>query len=244
MASLLPFRFKAGGTTNGAMGPISSAGSHHHRSTTKSSQKPFKSRHLSKSALKDIAKGKVEKGVRKTPHQQMKSKLDRKNQAKQRRLTKDAQLARTNSVFTGREGAPRIVAVLDLIGNGGAEKAVGKLNESIDFEGGLSESGVVRVGVERFKQSILYMCVKRRLLDVLDACRVADFVVLVLSVTEEVDEFGEELLRAIGDQGISNVVAVAEVFAELIHLLEHVTNNTRALIASSPLRSGPQYSSH
>lgn len=30
---------------------------HHHRSTTKSSNKPYKSRHASKSALKDKAKG-------------------------------------------------------------------------------------------------------------------------------------------------------------------------------------------
>lgn len=32
---------------------------HHHRSTTKQEHKPYKSRHASKSALKDAAKGRM-----------------------------------------------------------------------------------------------------------------------------------------------------------------------------------------
>ncbi|KAG9976147.1 hypothetical protein KCU98_g10912, partial [Aureobasidium melanogenum] len=58
-------------------------GEHHHRSTTKQSHKPYKSKHMSKGAIKDKNKGKVEsvgfeRGTRKTPHQQMMSKLDRR----------------------------------------------------------------------------------------------------------------------------------------------------------------------
>jgi pre-rRNA-processing protein TSR1 len=184
---------------------------HSHRSTTKVLQKPFKSRHLSKSALKDIAKGKIEKGVRKTAHQQMMSKMDRRNQAKQKRLTKEKENDKKTSVFNGRDGAPRIVAVVSLAGEGAAERAVASLNKSLDLqEPVVPEKGMVTVHVERFKQNVLYYCVQRRLLDVLDACRIADFVVLVLSATEEVDEYGEELLKAVENQGISNVVAVAE----------------------------------
>lgn len=52
MASL-PFRFKAGG--NGTM--PASVESHSHKSTTKVSHKPFKSRKATKGALKEIAKG-------------------------------------------------------------------------------------------------------------------------------------------------------------------------------------------
>src|SRR5438045_182427 len=55
---LLPLRFRTGGTgstTN--MAPIPTSVHHHHRSTTKQSQKPFKSRFASKNALKDLAKG-------------------------------------------------------------------------------------------------------------------------------------------------------------------------------------------
>ena len=184
---------------------------HHHRSTTKVSQKPYKSRHLSKSALKDIAKGKIEKGVRRTQHQQVMSKFDRKNQAKQKRLNKDKEHERKSNVFNGKDGAPRIVAIVNLAGDGAAERAVEKLNKSLDIEEAVTpERGMVRVHVDRFKQNILYYCVKQQLIDILDACRVADFVVIVLSATEEVDEYGEELLKAVENQGISNVVAVAE----------------------------------
>jgi hypothetical protein len=53
----LPYRFKAGGSgAKENMAPIYTS-SHHHRSTTKQSHKPFKPRFTSKGALKDIAKG-------------------------------------------------------------------------------------------------------------------------------------------------------------------------------------------
>lgn len=47
----IPFRFKAGG----GMAPM--AEQHHHRSTTKVYHKPFKSKHATKGAIKDLAKG-------------------------------------------------------------------------------------------------------------------------------------------------------------------------------------------
>jgi pre-rRNA-processing protein TSR1 len=53
VASSIPFRFKAGGSGNGKMAPEN----HHHRSTTKQSKKGFKSRHATKSALKEVSKG-------------------------------------------------------------------------------------------------------------------------------------------------------------------------------------------
>jgi hypothetical protein len=53
----LPLRFKAGGTDSKTNMASTPAGAHHHRSTTKQIQKPFKSRFASKSALKDLAKG-------------------------------------------------------------------------------------------------------------------------------------------------------------------------------------------
>jgi pre-rRNA-processing protein TSR1 len=53
VASSIPFRFKAGGSGNGNMAPEN----HHHRSTTKQGKKGFKSRHATKSALKEVSKG-------------------------------------------------------------------------------------------------------------------------------------------------------------------------------------------
>jgi pre-rRNA-processing protein TSR1 len=50
----IPFRFKAG--SGGNMAPMTTQ-QHHHRSTTKQSQKGFKTRHASKGALKELSKG-------------------------------------------------------------------------------------------------------------------------------------------------------------------------------------------
>ena len=49
----IPFRFKAGGSSSGTMAPEN----HHHRSTTKQNKKTFKSRHATKSSLKELSKG-------------------------------------------------------------------------------------------------------------------------------------------------------------------------------------------
>lgn len=58
VASSLPFRFKSGGDGNSSgSGSSMAPEQHHHRSTTKQAQKPFKSRHATKSALKERSKG-------------------------------------------------------------------------------------------------------------------------------------------------------------------------------------------
>jgi pre-rRNA-processing protein TSR1 len=69
--------------------------------------------------------------------------------------------------------------------------------------------------VERFKQKIQWIVLKRDLFPVLDACKVADFVVLVLSANREVDEHGELILRSIEAQGISNAIPVVQVISFL-----------------------------
>ncbi|KAJ5089741.1 Ribosome biogenesis protein tsr1 [Penicillium argentinense] len=186
---------------------------HHHRSTTKVSHKPFKSgKHASKSALKDQAKGKIEneRGTRKTPHQQLKSKLDRRNTARQRQQLKHQEKAQATSIFSGQNGAPRHVAVVPLSVDIDVIAAVRALNESVDVSAEIFAEGASRVRIDRFKQSLLYVPSKHDLLNALDVCRLADFVVLVLSSEVEVEEEGELLLRSIESQGISNVLAVVQ----------------------------------
>jgi pre-rRNA-processing protein TSR1 len=153
----------------------------------------------------------VDRGVRKTAHQQMMSKFDRRNQAKQKRLLNHQQHTKAISIFSGKDSAPRIVAVVPLCDDVNIATAIAKLNSSVDMNETVPENGLLRVSVERFKQNIAYLTVKRDLVAVLDACRLADFVVLVLSATEEVDSFGELLIKSIQTQGISNVVTVVEV---------------------------------
>ncbi|QUC23014.1 uncharacterized protein UV8b_07255 [Ustilaginoidea virens] len=190
---------------------------HSHRPTTKVSHKPFKSKAASKHELRDRAKGRVpgERGQRKTPHQQVMSKFDRRNQAKQARLTKHKEHLKDTSVFAGKDGAPRIVAVVPLCADCDAAFAVKQLNASLDIavdvvKGSGSSSSSFRVSVDRFKQKIQYIPLQRDLTACLDAARVADFVVVILSAREEVDPLGELILRSIESQGLSTLFTLVQ----------------------------------
>ena len=187
---------------------------HHHRSTTKVSHKPFKSRHATKNLIRNLAKGKVEgtetNSHRKTPHQQVMSKFDRKNQARQIRQIKHQQNVKSSSVFAGQNGAPRIIAVVPLCEDMDAVAGIQKLNQAVDAESLWPMEGHMRVKVDRFKQNLVYVPVGRDYMNALDACRLADFVVLLLSPTEEPGEEGELLLKTVEGQGVSNVLTMVQ----------------------------------
>lgn len=187
---------------------------HHHRSTTKVSHKPFKSRHATKSLIRNLAKGKIEgtgtKPNRKTPHQQVMSKFDRKNQARQIRQVKHQQNIKSTHIFAGQNGSPRVIAVVPLCEDMDAVAAIQKLNQAVDAESHWPLEGHMRVRVDRFKQNLVYVPVRRHLISALDACRSADFVVLLLSPTEEPGEEGELLLKTIEGQGVSNVLTMVQ----------------------------------
>ncbi|KAL3449709.1 hypothetical protein BJX65DRAFT_271689 [Aspergillus insuetus] len=194
------------------MAPIST-GQHHHRSTTKVSHKSFKAGHASKRALKDKAKGKVERaerGTRKTPHQQLMSKLDRRNQARQKQQNKQQERAQATSIFSGSHGAPRHVAIVPLSVDIDTTAIVRALNESVDASSDGALDAISRVRVDRFRQNLQYIPAKYDLMSALDACRMADFVIVAVSAEVEVEEQGELLLRSIEGQGISNVIGMVQ----------------------------------
>lgn len=206
LASALPFRFRAGGSSAPSSAPTM-ADHYSHRPTTKQVNKAFKSRHASKSSLKNEQKGKVEgweQGSRKTPQQQVLSKMQRRNRAKQLRQNHAQDRGDKASVFTGRDAAPRIIAVVSLCDDVSIEKVTGELVASVEGDDidWLSSS----IYVPRFKQKVRFLTPQRSVLQCLDSCRVADFVLFVLSANQEVDELGEELLRSIEAQGVSTVL--------------------------------------
>nr|UWK20460.1 ribosomal biogenesis protein [Trichoderma deliquescens] len=190
---------------------MSAAVQHSHRPTTKVTHKPFKSKAASKHELRDRAKGRVpnEKGSRKTPHQQVMSKFDRRNQAKQNRLTKHKEHLKENSIFSGKDAAPRIVAVIPLCSDGDAKAAIQSLNSSLDIDADLSASNF-QVPVDRFKQKLQYVALERDLGACLDAASAADFIVVVLSASVEVDELGELILRSVESQGMSTLFTLVQ----------------------------------
>ncbi|KAF3933372.1 hypothetical protein ABW19_dt0205231 [Dactylella cylindrospora] len=186
--------------------------SYHYCSGTKHGYKLFKSRHATKGQLAKQNKGKIEKtkGIRQSPAQSLKSKLDRRNQARQKQIQKAIERAKEDKIFDGRNGVPRIVAVVPLCADTYAETVLNCLNAALDLEPNKYPTGVHTVGVDRFKQKLQYIIPERKLLPVLDACKFADFVFFILSATQEVDEIGEALLRAIEWQGVSTVVSLVQ----------------------------------
>jgi pre-rRNA-processing protein TSR1 len=138
------------------------------------------------------------------------SKIDRRNRAKQMRINKDHEHAKSSNVFAGKDGAPRITALIPLCSDVSTAAAVRSLNSSLDIEEEVPEAGWTRTSIDRFKQKVQYLIVKRDLLAALDACRVADFVVFILSAHEEVDAEGELILKSVESQGISNTFTVVQ----------------------------------
>lgn len=137
------------------------------------------------------------------------SKLDRRNQAKQRQQTKHKEHLRETSVFAGKDGAPRNVAVIPLCADADAAAAVRCLNQSLDLEEDAA-LGTTRVSIDRFKQKVQYITLPRDLTACLDAARVADFVVFILSAEVEVDDLGELILRSVESQGLSTLFTVVQ----------------------------------
>jgi len=153
--------------------------------------------------------GRIERGQRKTIHQQAMSKLDRRNQNKQRQLEKAREHANQTSIFAGKDGAPRNVAVIPLCADGDAAAAIKSMNESVDIETEI-QNGPFRVPVDRFKQKLQYIPLTRDLTACLDAARVADFIILILSAEEEVDDLGELIIRSIEGQGMSTMFTMVQ----------------------------------
>lgn len=209
----LPYRFRAGGSGNTtAMAPTTST-AHHHRSTTKIDHKPFKSRFASKSALKDKAKGKIEtrsaeRGQRKTPNQQVMSKFARRNQAKQLRTHHKDKREGEEHIFQGADGAAKHIAIIPLSNTTDPYSAIRALNNSVDLVIPETSSGTVPVRVDRFRRNLHYLPASFDLLNALDVCKLADWIVLVLDAEQTFDEEEDMFLRALEGQGITNVTAV------------------------------------
>ena len=66
--------------------------------------------------------------------------------------------------------------------------------------------------MDKFRQKFTFFYTSRNLWEILEATKVADFIVLIYSPDEEVDEFGELCLASILAQGVPSVVNVVANF--------------------------------
>ncbi|KAI9298993.1 DUF663-domain-containing protein [Neoconidiobolus thromboides FSU 785] len=177
----------------------------HHRATTKQVNKKFKSKHSSKNALRDLAKGKVNAiKLAKGKLAGDLNKSDRKNQSKMQLKNKQLKLDELNQLFNGKLGITKLVAVVPLCEDVSSLDLIGKLFNSSKQQLPESFTSSVTLQSDILKHKLQFQILPRDLYTILDGVKVADFVIFVLSATKEVDQFGELCISSIQAQGIPN----------------------------------------
>ncbi|KAF9444780.1 ribosome biogenesis protein tsr1 [Macrolepiota fuliginosa MF-IS2] len=187
--------------------------SFHHRSTLKQQNKVFKSKHATRRSLKDAAKGKIARTSPKAPtsnNAAAQLRLNRRNNAKQAQSKKRGAIVSATRIFSGVDGAPRIVAVIPLTEDVSPRDTIVALAESLEVSAEeCPQDGLWKMKADRFKTSLQFRPVLyRNFYDALDACKVADYVIFALSPTVEVNTWGDTLLRSLQAQGLPEVVSV------------------------------------
>lgn len=190
---------------------------HHHRSSIRNGHKTFKSKHSSKGALKRLHKGKVEREVASNKALKGESKLQRRNKAKQIRTQKVMAALENRRLFEGANGAEKIVTIIPLTEDCNPQDAVEKLFASAEVQQ-LSgdenyipgEPSVKNYYVKQYKCNLKVIIPDlNNFMDILDAAKIADYVVFQLSgVTEVEQDLGEQIIRALELQGIASYLGV------------------------------------
>jgi pre-rRNA-processing protein TSR1 len=136
------------------------------------------------------------------------SKLARRNQAKQLRMHHKDKREGEEHIFQGVDGAAKHVAVVPLSSEIDVQFALSCLNESVDVPKSDTSSAAISVRVDRFRRNLLYLPAKFDLLNALDICKLADWVVFVLDAEQTFGEEEDLFLKSLEGQGITNVTAV------------------------------------
>ncbi|RUS21181.1 hypothetical protein BC937DRAFT_93407 [Endogone sp. FLAS-F59071] len=151
------------------------------------------------------------------------TKADRRNAAKLFQQKKREELVRSNRLFEGRHGAPKIVAVVPLCPDVDAEATVARLYTSLGQEAPANPGLKILkcVVADRFKQKHQFIPLRRNFVDIIDAFKVADFAILLMSADIEVDKFGLLCLSAVQSQGLVSVVPVVQHLENVIPKLRN-----------------------
>lgn len=185
--------------------------SFHHRSSLKQSNKPYKSKFTSKGELKIKNKGKVNRSLHSAARRNEISKADRRNAAKIAQNKKRQEIININRLFSGSNGAPKIVAVIPLCPDVNSVYVTKKFFSSVEQEYPINSNGEpVVLKSERFKQKIQFIQCRRNINEILDSVKVADYAMFVVSSEVEVDKFGDLTLLSIKSQGVPTVITVAQ----------------------------------
>ena len=160
-------------------------------------------RHRSKGAVDNDNKGRIGiKAITKSKKAAI-SKRDRRNQLNQHRAKKKAEILALKRSIGGAQSPPLLTAIIDL--QNADSHAVKHLTETLktcadDIVATENPRGDLHLACPRFKQRFAFVTPKKNdMHEILDACKVSDAVIMVVSVEEELDE---TLLAAVLAQGI------------------------------------------
>lgn len=153
------------------------------------------------------------------------TKASRKNTAEQYRKAKSQQLQKKLDPFTGPDAAPRTVALVPLCEGLDVASARAAIFQSIEDESctGADSSSSVFYD-KRTKQCVACLTAERNFLQLLDNCRLADYICFILSADVPVDDLGLSLIRAAEAQGIAGVKFVVQVRDAKGHLAKLTTD--------------------
>jgi len=185
---------------------------HSHRpASMHQANKPFKSKHATKGQLKEQSKGKVNRNKVAGTQKKVSTKADRRNAAKLAQKSKREEIAKLNRSVGGTHGSSKLIAVISLCEDVDAKLVFEKIVSHPDLIAATEPKArcPASVNMEKFRQKFTFFYVEHDLPAILEACRVADYLVLAFSTEEEVDKFGELCLAAILAQGVPSVVSVA-----------------------------------
>jgi len=181
----------------------------------KQSNKPFKSKFASKGSIKRKNKGRISKKSslkqNATAGQEHLNREQRRNRANQMRKKKKDAILQQKRI--GREGVPKIVAILPLGENTDIYQIREKLfrDQSNCENARLPPSYVPHTyKLDHFKQRITVFEVMRETRAVLDAAKVADILLFVVNAEDGVDERGKLFLSLLRAQGFCSSIVVVQ----------------------------------
>ena len=142
------------------------------------------------------------------------SRVDRRNAARVNQKKKRSEVMALQRLIGGASGAPKIVAVIPLCPDIDPLHVASSILSHDDVETfdeiDGKRPGQRTVFLTRLKQRLTVLVPPPRdLFAVLDAAKVADFVLFLYSTTVEVDDFGELIQTALFAQGMPSTINVA-----------------------------------
>lgn len=181
---------------------------HHHRSSLKQKNKPFKG---GSGSSRSKSRGRVERitstgGGTSKPGRTLNaaalSKADRRNQAKLLAAAKRTELVQERKLFAGRQGTPRTVAIVPL----SPSVELGAVLEQFQCQAGRTEY------IEAHRQNLRWMLAPFEDWSVLDRLATADILLFVVHAADSSDLSMQayEFLSVLRAQGVSSALALIQ----------------------------------